>query len=156
VTDDRPGPQLAAHDEVAEIVVVENDPHDAELIARALRAHQARNRVHWVGNVSAVFDYVLRSQLSRNRLPDLIVLDVPPQSASALEALRLFKTDPRTQAIPVVVLASSGHDRCVAESYRLGANCCVVKPAQAEAFVESLAQTTSYWVHVSRSPLRSA
>lgn len=146
---------MSASDDVAEIVVVENDPHDAELIARALRAHHTRNRIHWVGNVSAVFEYVLRSQLARNRLPDLILLDVPPQSASALEALRLFKSDARTQAIPVVVLASSGHDPCVAESYRLGANCCVVKPALAEAFVESLAQTTDYWMRISRAPLRS-
>ena len=60
--------------------------------------------------------------------------------------LRRLKADPRTWAIPVVVMTSSREERDVVETYKLGANSYIVKPLDFVKFTEAVRQVGLYWL----------
>ena len=64
----------------------------------------------------------------------VIVLDVKLPKIDGFEVLRELKADPRTRAIPVVMLTSSNIDSDVARAYELGANSYVQKPVDFDRF----------------------
>ena len=55
-----------------------------------------------------------------------------------IEVLRQIKEDPRTKAIPVVVLTSSKEEQDLVRSYDLGANSYIQKPVDFEQFRETV------------------
>jgi len=69
-----------------------------------------------------------------------------------LEVLKQIKSDPRTKAIPVVVLTSSREQSDVVESYKLGVNSYIVKPVNFEAFAIAMQQLGLYWMLLNQAP----
>ncbi len=135
--------------EPVEILLVEDNPDDAELTLRALRKYNITNRVHVARDGAEALDFLFcegthagRSCLDR---PRVVLLDLKLPKVDGLEVLRRIKSDPRTQAIPVVVLTSSREDRDMAESYRLGVNSFIVKPVDFAQFVEAVRHIGLYW-----------
>jgi two-component system response regulator len=63
-----------------------------------------------------------------------------------LEVLERIRDSENTKMIPVVVFSSSTEDRDRMESYRLGANSYISKPASYENFVNTAAAIGSYWM----------
>jgi len=70
-----------------------------------------------------------------------------PQASQAggFDVLKLMRADPRTKAIPVVVLTSSSEDEDMVRSYELGANSYVRKPVEFSAFAHAVGQLGIYW-----------
>lgn len=62
-----------------------------------------------------------------------------------------LKEDPRTQAIPVVVLTSSPEERDILRSYQSGVNSYVVKPVEFDKFTEAIRQLGLYWLLLNRA-----
>jgi CheY-like chemotaxis protein len=69
-------------------------------------------------------------------LPRIILLDLNLPRVHGLEFLRQVKADPRTQAIPVLVLTSSHDQRDLSQSYQLGAEGYLLKPIDYDKFIE--------------------
>jgi CheY-like chemotaxis protein len=63
-----------------------------------------------------------------------------------IEVLRRLKNDPRTRAIPIVVLTSSREEKDLLESYQLGVNSYIVKPVDFDQFSECLRDIGMYWL----------
>jgi CheY-like chemotaxis protein len=84
--------------------------------------------------------------------PRVILLDLKLPKIDGLEVLRRVKSDPRTQAIPVVVLTSSKEQPDVQECYRLGVNSYIVKPVNFESFASAVAELGMYWLLLNHSP----
>jgi two-component system response regulator len=82
----------------------------------------------------------------------VVLLDLKLPLVDGLEVLRRVKSDPRTRALPVVVLTSSRKERDVVESYQLGVNSYIVKPVDFEQFTEAVRQLGLYWVLLNEPP----
>ena len=139
-----------------EILLVEDNPHDAEMTLEALRKHRLANRVHHVEDGAEALAFMFGTgPYSERRAecnPKLVLLDLKLPKVDGLEVLRKMKSDERTQMTPVVVLTASEEEQDVVGSYRLGVNSYIVKPVDFEKFSDSMRQLGLYWLLVNRSP----
>jgi len=133
-----------------EILLVEDNPNDEELTLRALKKHNLANRIQVVRDGAQALDYVFcEGEYADHEIADLpkvILLDLKLPKVSGLEVLERIKSDPRTQATPVVVLTSSDRNPDIEKSYNLGVNSYIVKPVDFEQFTESVRQIGLYWL----------
>lgn len=121
----------------AKLLLVEDDPADAELTLLSLREERLNAEFEVARDGAEALDLIFRQGVYENHSwdqPCLILLDLKLPRVSGHEVLRALKTDDRTRTIPVVVLTSSNQERDVAECYHLGANSFVQKPADLREF----------------------
>lgn len=141
---------------IVEILMVEDNPADAELALHALQRHNLASRVHVVEDGATALDFLFCEGAYRGRNPRtgprVVLLDLKLPFVDGLEVLRRAKSDPRTLSIPIVVLTSSREERDVVESYKLGVNSYIVKPVDFEQFAESIRQIGLYWLLLNEPP----
>lgn len=139
------------------ILLVEDNPADAELAIRALRRSRISNQIQVLQDGAEALDFIFcRGDYTHRQItdrPKVILLDLKLPKISGLEVLRQLKSDPRTKMIPIVVLTSSAEDSDVIESYKLGVNSYIVKPVDFEQFNKAVEQLGFYWLLINRSPV---
>ncbi len=139
------------------ILLVEDNPTDAELAIRALRRGRISNEIQLLKDGAEALDFMFcQGDYTHRQItnqPKVILLDLKLPKVSGLEVLRQLKSDPRTQMIPIVVMTSSAQDSDVIESYKLGVNSYIVKPVDFEQFNKAVEQLGFYWVLINRSPV---
>ncbi|MBU4534293.1 MAG: response regulator [Euryarchaeota archaeon] len=142
-------------DEV-EILLVEDNPTDAELTMRALKRKNLANQVAWVKDGAEALDFIFTkgdySQRNPEDLPKLILLDLRMPKVDGLEVLQKIKAQKHTRKIPVVVLTSSQEDRDIVESYELGVNSYVSKPVEFDEFIDAVSTLGLYWMLINNPP----
>ena len=79
----------------------------------------------------------------------LVMLDLRMSGMDGLEMLRDMRSDPRTRAVPVVVISSSDRPEEVREAYEGGANSYVVKRYGGSPGAY-LADVARYWLELNR------
>lgn len=146
---------MSDHDAV-EILLVEDNPNDAELTLRALKKHNLANHVVHVTDGAEALDFLFaRGAFTARRIgdgPRVIILDLKLPKVDGLEVLKAVKNDPVTRGIPVVVLTSSREESDIVESYRLGVNSYIVKPVDFEKFVVAVRDLGLYWLLLNQPP----
>jgi len=138
-----------------EILLVEDNPTDAELTMRALRRNNLANNVTWMKNGVEALDFICRRGAYASRSedhPKLILLDLKLPKVDGIEVLRQLKANEKTRTIPVVALTSSAEERDIVESYRLGVNSYIVKPVEFDQFSETVAKAGYYWMMMNKAP----
>ena len=142
-----------------EILLVEDNPNDEELTLYALKKNNITNQIQVVRDGAEALEYLFCTGAYVNRQinepPKVVLLDLKLPKVDGLEVLEQVKTDPRTRAIPVVVLTSSQEERDIVESYQLGVNSYIVKPVDFEQFIEAVRQLGMYWMLLNISPAQS-
>jgi CheY-like chemotaxis protein len=122
-------PRLAG-EALVDILLVEDDPRDAEMAMEALKG--ITNWVQLVEDGQAALDFLFCqgrfASRQSNQRPQLVLLDLRLPKIDGLEVLRRVKSDSRTATIPVVVLTASDRDRDIRTSKRLGAAAYITKP----------------------------
>lgn len=140
-----------------EVLLVEDNPTDAELCIRALKKSNLANNLVWVKDGAEALDFLFSSGAYSGRdvalPPKVVLLDLRLPKVDGMEVLRKIKEDERTRTIPVVVLTSSKEDRDVAESYQLGVNSYISKPVEFDAFAKTVSELGLYWLLVNRPPV---
>jgi CheY-like chemotaxis protein len=135
-----------------EILLVEDDPADAELTVLSLRKERLANHIEIARDGAEALDYLFcRGAFASRRFdhpPRLVLLDLKLPRVSGHEVLRAIKADVRTRSIPVVVLTSSNQDRDLVECYQLGVNSYIQKPVDLQQFHETVRHLGSYWLAV--------
>jgi two-component system response regulator len=135
-----------------EILLVEDNPRDAELTIRALKKKNlANNLFHVEDGVDALDFLFARGKYSGRDVtdtPKVVLLDLKLPRINGLEVLSTIKADDRTRMIPVVVVTSSSEDPDVKTAYQLGANSYVLKPVQFDSFIEAMVKVGIYWLMV--------
>ncbi len=132
-----------------DILLVEDNPNDAELTLRALKKNELGGRIAIARDGAEALDYVFKS----NQRPRVIFLDLKLPKIDGIEVLRRIRSDDRTKSIPVVVLTSSQEERDITETYKLGVNSYVVKPVEFDKFYKTVSDLGTYWVLLNKSPL---
>ena len=144
------------HPEPVDILLVEDNPQDAELTIRALKKHNLANRLIIVEDGAEALDFIFGRGKYAGRdtghPPKVVLLDLKLPKVSGLEVLRALKQDERTRPIPVVVVTSSREDPDIKTAYALGANSYVVKPVDFDAFAEAVCNLGLYWLLVNQPP----
>jgi CheY-like chemotaxis protein len=137
-----------------EILLVEDNPQDAELAIRALKKCMSVSQLVHLSDGQAALDFLLgTAAVAALKPPKVVLLDLKLPKVGGLEVLREIRANERTKLLPVVVLTSSREDCDVAEAYRLGANSFIVKPVDFENFLEVVSHMGSYWIHLNQAPL---
>lgn len=142
-------------DSIVDILLVEDNPNDAELALHALKKHNLANRVEWVKDGEAALDFLFQRGNYADRpdtLPKVVLLDLRLPKVDGIEVLRQMRANPNTRELPVVVLTSSKEERDVIDTYRLGVNSYVAKPVAFDEFAKTVAELGMYWVLVNRVP----
>lgn len=135
--------------DAADILLVEDNPNDAELTQRALKKANVGERLAIVRDGAEALDYLL----SDRPKPKVIFLDLKLPKIDGIEVLRRVREDQRTRSVPVVVLTSSQEERDVTDCYKCGANSYVVKPVEFDKFYQAVGDLATYWLVLNKSPL---
>jgi len=126
-----------------DVVLVEDDPHDARLILRVL---QKQYPSHHIALLRDGAEAMASFSAPDAVLPKVIMLDLKLPKLTGLEVLRRLRADDRTRAVPVVILTSSRLDQDLRAAYDLGANSFVTKPIAWQEFNEVVTELAEYWI----------
>ena len=141
---------------VVDILLVEDNPQDAELMIRAIRKRNLMNPIYVVEDGAEALDFIFcrGSYAGRDfsRPPKVVLLDLKLPKVGGIEVLRAVKADQRTRHIPIVVVTSSREDPDIRTAYTLGANSYVVKPVDFSAFMDAMSNLGLYWLLVNQPP----
>ncbi|MCZ8284826.1 MAG: response regulator [Bacteroidia bacterium] len=139
-----------------EILLVEDNPNDAELTLRALKKRHLANRIVHLKNGEEALNFIHGKHEFEGRdvsnQPKLVLLDLKMPKVDGIEVLRNLKSDAATKTIPVVVLTSSKEDPDIKICYELGVNSYIVKPVGFEAFVKAISELGFYWMLLNQNP----
>jgi CheY-like chemotaxis protein len=143
-----------------EILLVEDNPMDAELAIRALESRNLANNLIHVIDGQAALDFLFGEGAYEGRdtyqQPKVVLLDLKLPKVDGIEVLRRLREDERTRLLPVVVLTSSREDIDLIDTYNLGANSYIVKPVDSENFAEAVSSLGIYWLLLNEPPVRPA
>jgi two-component system response regulator len=136
------------------ILLVEDNPDDAELTLRALKKNKLVNEVVIVHDGAEAIEYLFgpRGLLDHDLadLPAVMLLDLKLPRVGGHEVLNRVRSDPRTRFLPVVILTSSSQEEDIITSYQLGANSYVRKPVEFEEFSNAVNHLGLYWLLVNQ------
>jgi CheY-like chemotaxis protein len=139
-----------------EILLVEDNQDDLDMTLRALQKANLANRIHVARDGVEALDFIFGEGLHAGRKvengPRVILLDLKLPKLDGLQVLKRVKSDPRTRAIPVVMLTSSKEQKDVIESYHLGVNSYIVKPVNFEGFASAVQELGMYWLLLNHPP----
>jgi len=133
-----------------DILIIEDNRHDAELMLEALEGLGIGDRIRAINDGVEALDYFFGPEgflKNGNRhLPKLLLLDLKLPKVGGLEILKRVKSDERTMHVPTVIFTSSGESQDRRESYELGANSYIVKPLDADEFSRYVRDIGTYWL----------
>ncbi len=131
------------------VLLVEDEPADAELFQDLLAEVAADIRVEHAENGQAALDLLQRPGARR---PDLIVLDLNMPVMNGHDFLSQAKAVTELRAIPVMVLSTSDHPDDIHRAYDAHAGGYVVKPGSYQEYTQVLDTVQAYWRGLVRLP----
>ncbi len=141
-----------------EIVIVEDDPNDAELITRVLRKHNLFNRLTLLKDGAEALDFFFGrgayASQTAGTAQRVILLDLKLPKVDGIEVLQRLKSTEHTRNIPVVILTSSREERDLKDAYNLGVNSYVTKPIDFKEFAKAVAEMGMYWLLLNKTPMQ--
>jgi len=118
------------------ILIIDDDPDDANLVRRAVLGLHPKLAVQTVTSgmdLKAYLDgqgpYADREKFP---YPGLILLDLRMPEMDGFEVMEWLKSHPAHAAIPVIVLSAFDQQKNIRRAYQLGARTFLSKPIQAE------------------------
>jgi CheY-like chemotaxis protein len=141
--------------EIKKILIVDDSPKDIELVIAALSEINLVNEVAIAEDGEEALDYLNRRSKFAERgsgNPAVILLDIKMPKLNGIEVLKYIRSNPEFKMIPVIMVTSSGEERDLVESYRLGANAYVVKPVDIVQFIEAIKILGQFWAVINKQP----
>lgn len=140
-----------------EVLLVEDNMHDAEMTIRSLKKVNLANNLVHVKDGEEALDFIFaRGKFAGRDIdngPKVVLLDIKMPKVDGIEVLRQLKANDATKTIPVVIMTSSKEEQDIISSYKLGVNSYVVKPVDFEGFAKAVSQLGLYWLLTNQPPL---
>ena len=137
------------------ILLVEDDPQDAELTLAALVEFNSANHVAVVSDGEQALDYLHHRGKFKTRAgddPAVVLLDLKLPKVNGVELLKRIRSDEQLRTIPVVIFSSSQNESDLIECYREGVNGYVLKPLDFSEFMKAVKVLASFWAVINQPP----
>ncbi len=149
------------------ILIVEDNPDDAELAIIALKQKGIKASCKIAKDANEALDFVFGKDkpLSQGTAtaaptsptpPSLVLLDLKLPGRSGIEVLKSLRASPPTRYVPVVVLTTSVLEEDMIKSYESGANSFIRKPADFSTFLNQIDLICRYWLYTNLNPKSQA
>lgn len=133
-----------------EIVLIEDNPIDAELALKGLKKSGIEARVRLIHDGAEALDYFFGTGKYSKReaflLPKMVLLDLKIPKVSGLEVLELIRSNRFTKTIPIIIFSSSLVQKDIDEAYKKGANSYLTKPMNYGDYCRLLNTVCEYWL----------
>jgi two-component system response regulator len=143
-----------------EVLLVEDNMHDAEMTIRALKKVNLANNLVHVKDGAEALEFIFAQGKYQGREaagpPKVVLLDIKMPKVDGIEVLRRLKSQDSCKAIPVVIMTSSKEEQDIINSYELGVNSYIVKPVDFEGFAKAVSQLGLYWLLTNQPPMTVA
>jgi two-component system response regulator len=133
------------------LVLVEDNQDDEVLSLKAISASGVSCNVEVIRDGGDALQILLSPE---GPTPSLIVLDFHLPCRNGLEILRELRKHEKTRQLPIVMLSELESDKEVMSCLEEGANSCVRKPLDAQAYIDQVALTVRYWLTVHKNPTK--
>jgi CheY-like chemotaxis protein len=144
---DRGGPELA------DVLLVEDDPGDVLMTREAFEHYRIRNTLRVVGDGEQAMQFLRQAgEYTGMPRPGLILLDLNLPRRNGLEVLADVKSDAELLSIPVVVLTTSQAEEDILRSYALHANAYISKPVDFDRFNDVIRQINKFFLTLVELP----
>jgi two-component system, response regulator len=130
------------------ILLVEDNPDDADLTLRALKKNKILNKVVVARDGLEALQYLQPS----GELPAIVLLDLKLPRIDGIEVLRRIRGDERTRLLPVIILTTSKEQEDLINGYRSGCNSYIRKPVDFTEFIHAVQQIGLYWLVLNEPP----
>jgi two-component system response regulator len=149
------------------ILIVEDNPDDAELAVIALKQKGIKTPYRIARNADEALEIALgrrlpvsgrptaRSATAPATTPTLVLLDLKLPGKSGLEVLKELRAAPSTRYVPIVVLTTSVLEEDMIQSYEHGANSFIRKPVDFSTFLHEIELVCHYWLDTNLQPKKS-
>jgi CheY-like chemotaxis protein len=128
------------------ILLVDDNPADANLTCEVLATSERQSQVSTVADGEEALQFLHRSGRFADAVrPDLIILDLNLPRKDGRAVLAEVKADPELNEVPVVVFTTSHAPRDIARCYELGANSYVSKPGNLGQFFSAVRSIENFW-----------
>jgi CheY-like chemotaxis protein len=139
--------------ELADVLLVEDDPGDVLMTKEAFEHFRIRNQLHVVSDGEQAMQFLHRNgEYTAMPRPGLILLDLNLPRRNGLEVLADVKSDAELLSIPVVVLTTSQAEEDIIRSYSLHANAYISKPVDFDRFNEVIRQINKFFLTLVQLP----
>ncbi|TAK91787.1 MAG: response regulator [Burkholderiaceae bacterium] len=132
-----------------DILLVEDNPNDAELALRALGKVSGSPSVLRIEDGVRAIEYLFgqgaHAGRDVSRTPRFVMLDLKLPKIDGHEVLRRVRADQRFSKLPIIIFSSSKEERDLVECYRNGANSFIVKPVNFDVFMTVVNAMGEYW-----------
>ena len=141
------------------ILLAEDNPADQRLVQRALRKAKMHTKLYIAKDGEEAIHFLQRSgefaDPKKSPRPDLILLDINMPRMDGKEVLQSIRANASTKAIPVVMLTTSSYNVDINQSYNLGANAYLTKPAEMSTFIQAIQRLEEFWFELVVLPSRN-
>jgi two-component system, chemotaxis family, response regulator Rcp1 len=139
------------------ILLVEDNPADQQLTLRAFKQGKLNTKINIASDGQEAMDYLLNKEKFQDteyyKRPDLILLDINMPRKDGKQVLKEIRSDLNLKIIPVIMLTTSDHEKDIFDSYILGVNAYISKPAKIADFLNVVSKLEEFWfVHNQMPP----
>jgi CheY-like chemotaxis protein len=135
-----------------DILVVEDNPGDIRLLIEILRDLRLYNNISIARDGEEAMATLHHKKISKDPMPDLILLDLNLPNKDGREVLAEIKADPELSFIPVVIVTGSKEERDIVETFTLHADSYVNKPLDLDQFMAVIKSIGNFWLTVVKVP----
>lgn len=135
------------------ILLVEDNEGDIFLTTEAMHESKITNRLSIVRDGWQAMQFLEKKGIyTRERTPDLILLDVNLPKMNGHEVLMAIKSNESTKHIPVIMLTTSSSEKDIFLSYKNYVNCYITKPIDAGDFLKVVTSIENFWISIVTLP----
>lgn len=136
-----------------DVLLVEDNPGDVRLVERTFEERGLPGELHSVNTGEEALDWLNgRGEFADAPRPDIVLLDLNLPAVSGQTVLEEITSDALLQRTPVVVLTGAQSTAGLVAAYQRGANACLVKPVDPEAFADAIESLAAFWIDTAALP----
>ena len=128
-------------DNTLKILLIEDDMIEIMKLNRAISSLQLNHKIIEAKNGEEALDFLNK----KNRIPDIILLDLNMPKMNGIEFLKILKKDEVLKYIPTIILTTSSNRKDMLECYKTGIAGYVIKPLKFQNYVEKIDRLMKYW-----------
>ncbi len=124
-----------------EILLIEDDVIEVMKLQRTITSLQLNYKIIKALNG----EEALTILKERDKLPDIILLDLNMPKINGLEFLSILKNTKSLKHIPTIILTTSNNNADLLECYKHGIAGYILKPLKYEDYASKIKSILSYW-----------